>query len=116
MPILIVDKPTSLQTLKEIAMKQFGNLVKAVVDVEKQIMAMGGELHADEEAELLSKGSTQEHLWGINLYPEKFNTDEFVEFDSVINLRPSQQNLTRGVENSDVQKAIKLVVSTLIMV
>ena len=42
----IIDKPIKLDELKQIAEKIFGNLVKAVVDIEKEIMAMGGELHA----------------------------------------------------------------------
>lgn len=84
--------------LAEMAKKMFGNLVKAVVDVEKGIMAVDGELHADEQALLLEKGSKQQNIWGINIYPDKIDSD-FIEFDSVINIRPSQQNRSRGVEN-----------------
>lgn len=77
-------------------------------------MAVGGDLHADEEQLLLEKGSRQQELWGINLYPRKFGTDDFIEFDSMINLRPSQNNMTRGVEDSKIRRRIIDVVLTLV--
>ncbi len=57
----------SLQELNEMALNMFGNLIKAVVDVRKEIMAVDAELHADEEALLIKEGSDQKDLWGINL-------------------------------------------------
>ncbi len=95
------------------AEKMFGNLIKAVVDVEKEIMAIDGELHSDEEALLLEKNSKQENLWGINLYPE-IKGNDWIEFDSIINLRPSLKNLSRDVENSDTRKKIIKIVNKLI--
>ena len=103
----------TISELKKIAQQKFGNFVKAVVDVEKEIMAVDGELHADEEALLLEKGSRQESLWGINLYPE-LKGDDFVEFDSMINLRPSAKNMTRGVGDPEVRKKIIEIVNKLI--
>jgi len=91
----------------------FGDLVKAVVDVEKEIMAINGELHSDEEALLLKKGSEQKNLWGINIYPEIKN-DGWIEFDSMINLRPSLQNLSRGVDDLDIRRKIKKIVNKLV--
>lgn len=88
MSVKIVKNPISKKELAEIAKNQFGDLVKAVVDTEEEIMAIGGELHADEEALLLEAGSKQENLWGANLYPQKLE-DEWIEFDSMINIRPS---------------------------
>jgi hypothetical protein len=99
--------------LRRIAAQQFGDFVKAVVDVERGIMAIGGELHSDEEATLLEDGSVQTHLWGINLYPEA-SPDDWIEFDSAINLRPAEGNRTRGVERTDVRQAIKKIVSRLV--
>jgi len=84
---------------------RFGNLVKAVVDVERKIMAVDGELHADEEALLLENGSLQENLWGINIYPD-LKGSERIEFDSVINIRPSQGNRSRGVDDPVVRERI----------
>lgn len=91
---------------------KFGNLVKAVVDVDKGIMAVDGELHSDEEACLLEKGSKQENLWGINLYPEE--KDNWIEFDSMINIRPSQGNLSRGIDDSALSEKIIKIVTKLI--
>lgn len=109
----IISKPISLKQLKEIAKRKFGNLVKAVVDVEKQLLAIDGELHADEEALLIEHSSKQQHLWGINLYPELKGKD-FIEFDSLINLRPSVGNMTRGVDNVATRKKIVKIVNGLI--
>jgi hypothetical protein len=88
-------------------------LVKAVVDIENGIMAIGGELHADEEQVLLEQGSKQEHLWGINLYPDE-TTDDWIEFDSMINVRPLQGNRSRSVENPALQQTIRSIVAKLV--
>jgi hypothetical protein len=99
--------------LKEIAEKRFGDMVKGVVDIEKGIMALGGELHADEEAFLLEKGSQQKDLWGINLYPDMSGVD-FLEFDSMINIRPSQNNRSRYVEDPLIRQKILSIVGKLV--
>lgn len=109
----IIEEKISLSQLKEMAVS-FGNLLKAVVDIEKGIMAVGGELHADEEVVLLEKGSQQRNLWGINLYLE-LQGDEFIEFDSVINLRPMQGNRTRGVDDAQIKQKIREIVNRLIL-
>ncbi|MBI5254671.1 hypothetical protein HY932_02735 [Candidatus Falkowbacteria bacterium] len=102
-----------MTALKELACERFGDLVKAVVDVEAGVMAIGGEMHSDEEEVLLSAGSKQENLWGVNLYPDKCE-DDFVEFDSVINIRPRQNNRSRGVEDIAIREKIKMIVSNLV--
>ena len=84
---------------------RFGDLVKAVVDVSKKHLALDAELHSDLEALLLENGSKQKNLWGINFYPE-MTGDDFVEFDSMINMRPSQGNKSRGVESPETRKKI----------
>lgn len=110
---IVADK-ISTKKLKEMSEKMFGNLVKAVVDVEKGIMAVDAELHADEEALLLENGSEQKNLWGINIYPELAGED-FIEFDSMINLRPSQGNKSRGVEDLEIQRKIIETVNKLVV-
>ncbi|MBI5728909.1 MAG: hypothetical protein HY983_01525 [Candidatus Magasanikbacteria bacterium] len=109
----LISAPLTLGELQEIATLRFGDLVKGVVDIEKKIMAIGGELHADEEALLLAQGSLQQNLWGINLYPAK-PFPEMVEFDSMINIRPSQNNRSRSVEDKNIQKVILEIVGSLI--
>ena len=107
----IVRETMTLSTLEEMAEGMFGNLVKAVVDVEQGIMAVGGEMHADEEALLLGDGSPQSSLWGINLYPEQFGTPRFIEFDSVINIRPRQGNRSRSIDDAAVRAAVTSIVA-----
>jgi hypothetical protein len=109
---IVFDKIT-LAELKDMAKNMYGNLVKAVVDVEKEIMAVDAELHADEEKILLEQGSKQANLWGINLYPE-MTGDDFIEFDSMINLRPAQGNRSRSIDSAEIQEKIKIIVAKLI--
>lgn len=110
----VISSPITIFTLETIAKAKFGNLVKAVVDIERGVVAIDADLHADEEAALLSSGSKQENLWGINLYPEFFGKDDFIEFDSMINLRPSLPNKTRGVDDAETRKKIVEIVNKLI--
>ena len=114
MPIRIVNAPVPLDELQRMAAESFGEFVKAVVDVQRGVMAVGGELHADEEALLLERGSRQADLWGINLYPNRPAT-EHIEFDSMINLRPSQGNRSRGVDDAAVQRQIRDLVERLVV-
>jgi hypothetical protein len=101
----IIAEAISIDELKQMAVATFGNLVKAVVDVDKELIAVDAELHSDLEALLLENGSKQKSLWGINLYPDIADED-FVEFDSVINMRPSQGNRSRGVDDEQIRKKI----------
>jgi hypothetical protein len=109
----IIDSPISSRDLGLMAESGFGDLVKAVVDVERGIMAVDGELHSDEEALLLERGSEQRHLWGINLYPGLVGPER-LEFDSMINIRPSQGNRSRGVEDPGIRARIAGIVNTLV--
>jgi hypothetical protein len=88
-------------------------MVKAVVDVSREIMAAGGELHADEEALLLEEGSRQGDLWGINLYPTE-TSPEWIEFDSMINVRPARGNRSRDVEDEETRAIIRRIVESLV--
>lgn len=101
----IITQTLSLNDLKQMAAATFGNLVKAVVDVERELLAVDAELHSDLEALLLENGSKQKDLWGINLYPD-IQEGDFIEFDSIINMRPSQNNRSRSVEDEGSRKKI----------
>jgi hypothetical protein len=76
-------------------------------------MLLDAEMHADEEAELLAGGSRQEDLWGINLYPDLLDAD-WIEFDSMINLRPSFGNRSRGVDDPTTRERITSMVHRLV--
>ena len=106
-----VKKTISVDELKEMASKMFGNLVKAVVDIEKGEMVVDADLHSDEEAHFLQNGSKQDNLWGINIYPGLPKTER-VEFDSMINLRPSHGNNSRGVDSEVIQNKILKIVNS----
>ena|SRR5258708_4391576 len=114
MDIQIVTHPIPLNLVEQIASQQFGTMVKATADIQRGLMALGGDLHADEEQLLLEDGSKQKDLWGINLYPSRFKTAGFIEFDSMINLRPSQGNRSRYVENELIRKQISELVASLV--
>jgi hypothetical protein len=107
------EDPISLDELRRLAAGRFGDLVKAVVDLERGIMIVDADLHADQEAELLAGGSQQRDVWGINLYPDLPESD-WLEFDSMINLRPSFGNRSRGVDDPAVRERIARLVVELV--
>ena len=113
MEMKVITSPIAKTEIEEIAGCQFGDFVKAVVDTEKKIMAIGGELHADMEALLMAQGSEQKNLWGVNLYPAR-PENELIEFNSMINVRPSQGNRSRNVEDQDIRMNIKAIADILI--
>jgi len=111
--IILIDKPITIKELKDIASLRFGDMVKAVVDINKRIMAIGASMHADEEEFLLEMESLQDDLWGINIYPDS-PKESWIEFDSMINLRPRQNNRIRGIEDIQLQNKITNIVNDLI--
>jgi hypothetical protein len=112
-PMEPVLQPISRKRLAELAAAGFGDMIKAVVDCRRRVMVVGGELHADEEQWLLDDGSVQADLWGINLYPAD-SSEDWIEFDSMINVRPSQGNPGRGVESEGTRATIRSIVRDLI--
>lgn len=113
MDIKIISDSVPLVELEKMAQASFGDMVKAVVDVEKEILAIGGDMHADAEAVLLDNGSEQKNLWGINIYPEK-SKEEMIEFSSLINIRPKAGNRSASVKSEEVRKKILLIINKLI--
>jgi len=105
----IVYNKISIEELKSMAENTFGSLVKAVVDVEREIIVVDGELHSDEESYLLENGSKQSILWGINIYPDKVSKD-WIEFDSLINIKPWMNNRGRGIDDPSLKEKIKEIV------
>lgn len=114
MEIQIIKTPISKVELKHIAQERFGDLVKAAVDIEQEIMAIGGELHVDEQMLLIEReNSKQENVWGINIYPNGVD-DDFIEFDSMINLKPALGNRSRGIDNLEVHEKVMGIVKKLV--
>lgn len=106
----ILQQPISRKELTVIAENTFGDMVKAVADAKRGLLAIDADLHADLERLLLENGSAGEDLWGFNLWVEE-DGDGFIEFDSLINIRSWQGNPSRDVLNPDIRKAIKDIVS-----
>ncbi len=103
----------AIDELRQMAAGGFGDLVKAVVDVDQGLIVLDAELHADQEAFLLDRGSQQADLWGINFYPDLAEPD-FLEFDSMMNVRPSQGNRSRRVEDEALRTRIRAIVDELV--
>lgn len=103
--MFILNKPISRDQLKQYAANTFGDMIKCVADVEKGLLAIDADLHADLERLLLENGSQQTSLWGFNLYPDETG-DDYIEFDSLINIRSWQGNPSRDVLDQNVREMI----------
>ena len=112
-PILILREPVSGPTVEKYARAWFGDMVKVVIDVGRELLSLGGELHADGEAILLEDGSVQKDLWGANVYPFRRGQDR-LEFTALINIRPSQGNPSMEVKDPDIRREMERVVSHLL--
>jgi hypothetical protein len=111
--VRIVDS-ISVDELRAMASKMFDPLVKGVVDVRRRTLVLDAGLHSDEELHLLESGSRQEDLWGINLWPDDYGTNGFIEFDSMINIRPLQGNRSRGVDDPEIRKQVADIVGAIV--
>ena len=114
METIIVREKITQSELKNLAREQYGDIIKAVVDVRQGVMGVGGELHVDIQSILIEKANSEsQDTWGINLYLDKAG-EEFIEFDSMINLKPALGNKIRGVEDVRTQKEIQRIVAKLV--
>src|SRR5213592_1589148 len=95
----------SLDEIRTLAEGRFGDMIKGVVDLDRGILLLDADMHADQEASLLADGAKQADLWGINLYPDVVG-DDWLEFDSMINLRPSFGNRSRGIADPATRAAV----------
>lgn len=111
--ILVVSKRLPPSELAKLIGRPFPDMVKFVVDVDRKIIAVGGELHADAEAILLDQGSQQEFLWGGNYYTG-VDEKQCIEYTSLINIRPSQSNLGMLVQDPDVRNRMRSLVFALV--
>ena len=111
---IIKDQKIETSELKEMAEKMYENLIKAVVDIEKEIIAVDAEMHVDLEQLLIEKENSEpKNIWGINIWPEK-SGDDFIEFDSMINLKPGLGNRSRGVDDEKIREKIIKIVDKLV--
>lgn len=75
---------------------------KAVIDIEKEILSIGCEFHIDCAEELTENGSQNKDLWGFNIYP-----DFHLDFVSLINIRPADNNRSMEIQNQEIREKIE---------
>ena len=109
----IISSSISKKDITGKYLHHFKDMMKAVVDIENNILAIDAELHSDLEELLLKNGSKQENLWGINIYPEA-SKEKFIEYTSLINIRPSQDNASMDIKSNDLRVKIQKIVNSLI--
>lgn len=95
--IHIIRTPATPEQIEEMQ-QALGTYIKPAVDIERGILAGGGVMHADCESALLEDGSVQEDIWGADWNP----TSQQVTFESLINIRPRQNN--PSLELLDLQR------------
>jgi hypothetical protein len=104
--VVLVERRVDPAVLRRLVERDFEDMVKYVVDVARGVAAVGGDLHADEEALLLDNGSRQEDLWGANYYPGR-GRDGCIEFTSLINIRPAQDNRSMTIEDPTIRDRVR---------
>ena len=112
-PIVVVQQRLASAELARLVGHPFKDMVKFVVDVDRKIAAVGGELHADAEEVLLENGSSQAGLWGGNYFPGRGESDCIV-FTSMINIRPAAGNRALEVQDPALRQRIRAIVFALI--
>lgn len=110
--IVIIRQPATAEQLAHMSQAFGSSFIKLAVDVEREILAGGGELHADCEAALLEDGSQQAQVWGADWYPP----DREVGFESLINIRPHQQNFTLELQSPELRAKVETIVRRLLEV
>ena len=113
MDIKVFSSVISKEELSILAKAGYGDMVKGVIDIPKRVLALGGELHSDCEQVLLDQGSKQQNLWGFNIYPEKAK-EEYLEYTSLINIRPRQGNMDREIKDLKLRAQIKEIIDSMV--
>jgi len=111
--IVVVESRMARSELSRLVDAYFGDMVKLVVDVHREVVAVGGELQADADELLLAQGSRQADLWGVNYYPGR-GAEGCLEYTALINIRPSQGNPSMEVQDAGARELIRSLVSRLI--
>jgi len=109
MKIHIIRERATEDKIREM-MEELGSYIKVAVDVEREILAGGGEYHADCEEVLLEDGSRQEDIWGADWYPDS----RIIGFGALINIRPEQANRSMEIESPDLRQKIEGIVRRLL--
>jgi hypothetical protein len=111
--IVVIERRIDPAELRRLVDLYFGDMVKFVVDVRRRVAAVGGELHADAEQVLLTRGSSQADVWGANYYPGQ-GPDDCIEYTALINIRPSQGNPSMEIQDAETRRHIREIAHALI--
>ena len=114
MNIKIVEDKIKLDELKEIAKEFYTSMIKGVVDIEKEVIAFGGEYHIDAKKILLKKGSEDKDIWGFSIYFDR-SRDSFLEYKSQINVQPTDDNNGLEVQNENIRAKMKRIIDSKIV-
>ena len=107
--IRIIKELKTKNQLKELNQERFNYLAKVIVNIERKIIAIDGDLHSDGKV-LLEADSKQENVWSINIYHD-FSRDQWIKFGSIINIRRNHNNLSRFIKDENIRKKITGVVN-----
>ena len=107
--IIITDKKITKEQLKRLCKQWFEDMVKVVVDIDKEVVGIGGELHADAETLLIENGSHSQNIWGANFYPWHTPADR-IEYTALINIRPNQNNPSMEILDNDIKIKVKEII------
>lgn len=104
--IIAVDRRIPPTEPARLVALYFEDMVEYVVDLERGVAAVGGEMHADAEALLIASGSRQADPWGANYFPGR-GRDGCLEFTSLINIRPSDGNRCMDIQDAAVRESVR---------
>jgi hypothetical protein len=99
-------KPSQIDEMLE----EYGTMIKIAVDIRREILAGGGEMHADCERLLLEDGSEQDDIWGANWYPR----EKRVEFEALINIRPLLGNRSLVIQNQEIRNSVEMITKAML--
>lgn len=114
MEIKIIDKQINIEELRQIAKEGFGDFVKGVCDIEKEVLAMGGELHSDCYEALIENGSHGGDIWGFNIFPD-LPKERCLEFTSLINIRPNLGNRSMEIQSEEIRQKIAQIIEKIVI-
>lgn len=109
MNIRILDKKINIDEVKKLAEHWYGTMIKGCVDVERGIVAIGGDYHIESSEFLTASDSKFEDVWGFNIRFEE-NPDGVLEFDSMVNIKPNFGNRSRGINNEEIIKKAREII------
>lgn len=114
MKIRIIDKAITVDELRQMAQESFGDFIKGVCDLEKEVLALGGELHSDCYEALIENGSQAKDIWGFNIFPD-LPREKRIDFVSLINIRPSQNNRSMEIQNEEIKEKIIQIIEKIVL-